>query len=362
MSTHRLLTVVPATLAVVVLAVFPLITSGFFTSTVGVRALWLGIAAASLSFLAGYAGMVSLAQTALYGLAGFTMANLVASEGGAQHVRVFGLDLGDNWSPWAGALAGVVVATLAGLVFGAIASRSAGIYFLMITLALGVLTYYFFGQVESLSGFGGVNQIPNPGLVGDALDQPDRLYYATLITAAAVYALMRYVVRTPFGFAMQGIRDDPVRMRSLGYNVALHRTLAFGLGAFIASIGGIFSVWYNGQISPGSIDLTRTINILAIAVVGGLAWLEGAWLGAFAFVLIDYSVKRWAADVDVLGGSLNGVERFETWFGVIFLIVILLSPGGLMGIWTSLTGRVERALAREPASRDNVLPAVEKSG
>ena len=69
-------------------------------------------------------------------------------------------------------------------------------------------------------------------------------------------------------------------------------------------------------------------------------------------VLIDYSVKRWAAEVDILGGSLSGVERFETWFGVIFLIVILLSPGGLMGIWTFLTGRVERALARGPTSPD----------
>jgi hypothetical protein len=72
-------------------------------------------------------------------------------------------------------------------------------------------------------------------------------------------------------------------------------------------------------------------------------------------------VKRWAADVDLLGGSLNGVERFETWFGVIFLIVILLSPGGLMGIWTFLTGRVERAMARGPTSPDPA-PVVERSG
>jgi branched-chain amino acid transport system permease protein len=361
MSAHRVLTVVPAFVAAILLAIFPLVTSGFFTSTVGVRALWLGIAAASISFLAGYGGMVSLAQTALYGLAGFAMANLVASEGGAQHVRLFGLGLGDNWSPWAGAVAGVVLATLVGLGFGLIACRSFGIYFLMLTLALGVLTYYLFAQVESLSGFGGVNQVPHPDVVGDPLDSPERLYYSTLIAAVAVYALLRYIVRTPFGYAMQGIRDDPVRMRSLGFNVALHRTLAFGLGAFVASIGGIYSVWFNGQISPGSIDLTRTINLLAIAVVGGLAWIEGAWLGAFAFVLIDYSVKRWAADVDILGGSLNGVERFETWFGVIFLIVILLSPGGLMGIWTSLTGRVERALARRPAPPEPA-PVVERSG
>ena len=145
-----------------------------------------------------------------------------------------------------------------------------------------MLTYYLFGQVESLSGFGGVNQVPHPDLVGDPLDRPDRLYYSTLIAAIAVYALLRYVVGRRSASRCRNT-GRPVRMRSLGFNVALHRTLAFGLGAFVASIGGIFSVWFNGQISPGSIDLTRTINLLAIAVVGGLAWIEGAWLGAFAF-------------------------------------------------------------------------------
>lgn len=346
MTPNRLITRVSAAIAALLLLIFPLFTSGFFTSTVGIRALWLGIAAVSVTFLAGYGGMVSLAQTALYGIGGFTMANLVAADGGAAHIRLFGLNLGDNWTPFWAAIAGILVATLFGFGFGALASRSEGIYFLMLTLALGVLTYYFFGQVASLSGFGGINQVPHPSWVGDPLTRPERLYYVTLAVAAAVYLLIRFIVRTPFGIALQGIRDDPVRMRSLGYNVALHRAFAFGFGAFIAGLAGVFSVWYNGQISPGSIDLIRTINILAIAVVGGLAWLEGAWVGAFAFVLIDYAVKRWAGDLNVLGGSINGVERFETWFGTIFLVIILLSPGGLMGIWKSFMGRLERVLTR----------------
>lgn len=361
MSARRALTWGPAGIALGVLVAFPYLTSDFVTSTVGIRALWLGMAAVSITFLAGYAGMVSLAQTALYGIAGFTMANLVAADGGAQHIRIFGLNLGDNWSPTTSAVAGVVVATIIGVAFGAIGSRSEGIYFLMLTLALGVLTYYLFGQVESLSGFGGVNQVPHPGWVGDPLDRPGRLYYVSLVAAVLVYLMIRYVVRTPFGFAMQGVRDDPVRMQSLGFNVALHRALAFGLGSFIAGIAGVFSVWYNGQISPGSVDLTRTINLLAIAVVGGLAWLEGAWIGAFAFVLIDYAVKRWAGNVSILGGSVNGVERFETWFGAIFLAIILMSPGGLMGIWTSLVGRAEQLLARPaPPEVEQAEPAIEK--
>ena len=123
---------------------------------------------------------------------------------------------------------------MVGLLFGLIASRSEGIYFLMLTLALGVLVFYLYGQVEGLSGFGGVNHVPAPHLVGDPVSSPDRLYYTALVCTAFVYVLIRYVVRTPFGLTLQGIRDDPVRMRSLGYNVALHRAIAFGFGAFIA--------------------------------------------------------------------------------------------------------------------------------
>ena len=143
------------------LATFPAFTSGFFTSTVGMRSLWLGIAASSLIFLSGYGGMVSLGQTALYGIAGLTMADLVASEGGSQHNHLFGLSLGDN-----GALGrrrrrnrrrhdrrASVRRDRA---------RAYGIYFLMLTLALGVLVYYFYGQVEGLSGFGGVNSVDRP--------------------------------------------------------------------------------------------------------------------------------------------------------------------------------------------------------
>jgi branched-chain amino acid transport system permease protein len=356
MTVARVVKWVPAGIAIVILAILPAISSEYFTKAIGVKSMWLGIAAASLIFLAGYGGMVSLAQTALYGIAGFVMGNLIAADGGVEHNHLFGLSLGDNWGAWWGAIGGIVVATIVGLFFGAIAARSYGIYFLMLTLALGVLAYYFFAQVEQLSGFGGINSIRPPHLVGNPDTHVDRLYYTALIVSAFVYVLIRYVVRTPFGIALQGIRDDPIRMRSLGYNVALHRALAFGLGAFVASMGGVLSVWYNTQISPGSIDLTRTIDVLAIAVVGGIFSLEGAWVGAFAFTLVDYAVKRWLPDLQIFGGSFNGIQRFETWFGIIFLVIILLSPGGLMGLWTLLTQRVLRALsARPPAG----TPAVE---
>lgn len=312
-----------AALAVVVilLALAPQYAPGYWLSAVLTPTLWLGIAAVSLTFLQRYGGMTSLGQVAMYGIAGFAMGNVVHtinSEGG--------LNLG--WTPWAGVAFGIAVAVVIGFLFGAIASRSYGIYFLMLTLAMSLLVFYFFGQVTTLSGFGGIRSVSHPGFIGDPITRPNPLYYSCLVASLGVYLLLRYIVRTPFGLALQGIRDDPSRMSSIGYNVPLHRALAFALGAFVASFAGILSVWFNTQISPGSIDITQTIAVLIIAVIGGLSRLEGAWIGAFAYSLIDYYSRQHAPT----WGLWINQARFNTIIGLVFLLIVLLSPDGLIGI------------------------------
>jgi branched-chain amino acid transport system permease protein len=310
----------PGFVALAILAIAPLLFSDFYLSAVITKALWLGIAAVSLIFLAGYVGMVSLGQVGLYGIAGFALANLVVADGGSAVAL----------NPWVGTLLGILVATGFGLFLGAIASRSYGIYFLMITLAFGVLVFYFFGQVTQLSGYGGVNNVERPDLVGNPVQQPARLFYIALGVSLAVYLFLRYVARAPLGLAFQGIRDDPARMRALGYNVPLLRTVAFGLGALIAGLAGILSVWWNTRISPGSISLGQTIDVLVIAVIGGLFRLEGAWVGAVVISVLD----NWLRGVELVG------TRFNTVIGTIFLAIVLLSPGGLMGIWGSAQTRL----------------------
>jgi branched-chain amino acid transport system permease protein len=149
---------------------------------------------------------------------------------------------------------------------------------------------------------------------------------------------MRYVSRTPFGLSLQGLRDEPDRMRALGFNVRLHRTLAFTFAAFIAAFAGLLAVWYNRRISPGSINLGQTIDILVIAVIGGLYRLEGAWVGALTFALLDNYSREWTPEI----GNVLAPERFNTLLGVIFLIIVLVSPGGLVGAWESGVDRLRR--------------------
>ena len=316
-----------ALVAVVVAAVVaPLIFTDFFVSVILTKSLWLGIAAASLIFLSAYGGMVSLAQVGIYGVAGMTFANLVAADGGNAAA----------WSPWAATIVALAVAVGVGLVFGAIAARSIGIYFLMITLAFSVLVYYFFSQVTQLSGFGGVNNVDLPSLVGNPGQDPTRLYYVTLAVSVIVFIALRYVSRTPFGLALQGLRDEPARMRALGFNVTRHRILAFGLAALIAGLAGVLSVWYNRRITPGSINLAQTIDVLIIAVIGGLYRLEGAWVGALTYALLDNYSRDWTPTI----GEVLGPERFNTILGIVFLVIVLASPGGLVGLWERVREKV----------------------
>lgn len=301
--------------ALVFAAIAPAILSTYWVSALLTQTMFLGIVAASLIFLSAYGGMVSLAQVAVYGIAGFVLGNATTNG------NTKGLNLG--WDPWLGVVVGIALAVAIGLLFGALASRSVGIYFLMITLTYSVIANLFFGQVTTVSGFGGISGIPTPDVVGSPDAHPNRLYYISFVTAVAMYALLRYIVRTPFGLTLQGLRDDPMRMASLGYNVTLHRTVAFGFASLVAAIGGVLFVWWNAHIDPASIDLTATIDVLVIAVVGGLYRLEGAWVGALFFVIVNNYSQR----IDFIG------SRFHTLIGAIFLVIVLVSPGGLIGLW-----------------------------
>jgi len=312
-------------IALVAAVLAPLFLSTYWVGTLLTQMLLLGIVAASLIFLSAYGGMVSLAQVALFGVAGFVVGNATTNG------NTKGLNLG--WNPWWGVLLALVVTVLIGLLFGAIASRSVGIYFLMITLTYSVIANLTFGQVTDVSGFGGISGIPTPRAIGNVSAHPNRLYYVALVVSLVIYVTLRYLTRTPFGLTLQGQRDDSVRMGSLGYNVALHRTIAFAFGAFVAAVAGILFVWWNGHIDPASIDLSATIDVLVIAVIGGLFRLEGAWVGALFFVVVN----NYSQQISFIG------PRFHTLIGLIFLALVLVSPGGLIGLWeravTKFSGR-----------------------
>jgi branched-chain amino acid transport system permease protein len=331
--------------AVLVFVLFaPQLVSGFWMDTVLTQTFILGIGAASLVFLSAYGGMISLAQAGLMGIAGYALGNMVSErvEGG----ETKGLLLG--WDPTLSVVLAILLTVGIGILFGAVASRSFGIYFLMLTLTYSVIGFLFVSQVTQVGGFSPIAGIDRytPGFMGDVVNDRQRLYYVSLLVAIVVYVLIRYLVRTPFGIALEGIRDEPTRMASLGFNVTLHRTVAFAIGSLIAALGGVLFAWWSGQLSPSDIGLSATIQLLVIAVIGGLTRIEGAWLGAFAYIWISNEVTNRIPEdgLWVVGGTFN------TLIGLAFLAIVIASPDGLLGLWDRIwNGLRSRGGPGEPA-------------
>ncbi|MFV2065225.1 MAG: branched-chain amino acid ABC transporter permease [Chloroflexota bacterium] len=299
---------------VALLLVYPQVMPRFWVLSIASQAMILGIIALSLIFLAGYVGMVSLAQVMLASIAGYITAMATVAWG----VPIL-----------IGTVLGLGAAVFVGLVIGAISARSQGIYFLMLTMALAVGFFYLTLQnYEFFNGHRGFAQIPSP--TGIPRADPPLFYYISLAAAALMYGGVKYIVRTPFGLALQGIRDNPRRMQTLGYWVVMYRIAAFGLAGLIAGVGGVLGIWYRSSISPGVADLTRTIDVLIIAVVGGLAFPAGAFVGAFVFILVE----TFASSIPsiALGPlQIEFDERFNTVIGLAFLLIVLFAPGGIVG-------------------------------
>jgi branched-chain amino acid transport system permease protein len=302
------------------LLVFPWVASPFVTFQIGGQALALGLIALSLTFLGGYGGMISLAQMTVAGIAGYALA-ILGSSGEAS------ISLGWPW--WIAVLVAVAIAAAAATFIGWLSVRTEGIYTIMITLAVGVAFYYLCLQNYSVfNGFQGFQRVHPPKVLGLDWRSPVPYYYLALFWSLAGYFFVKYILRAPFGIALQGIRDNPRRMHALGYNVTAHRIAAYAVAGVMAAVGGVLFVWYNGLVTPNSAGTSWLINILIIAVLGGMRHPIGAFLGALVFVLL----QTFAID-------LIDRERFNLVIGGVFLVIVLFSPDGLLGWWAGLKER-----------------------
>ncbi len=329
----------PAILLVAVFLLgYPLFASDFFTFQIGAYSLILGTIALSLTMLAGYGGMVSLAQMTVAGFAAYVMAIL-----GTNSVGVMGL----GWPWWLTAAIAILGAALLSTFIGAISARTEGIYTIMITLAIAVAFFYFVRQNYVIfNGFTGFAGIEPPTLFGVYWRDPMPFYYLCLAVAAFFYFAVLYGSRSSFGLGLQAVRDNPRRVRALGINVFSHRVVAYFYAGAIAGTAGVLLVWFNGRVSPGLVGVDMVIDILVIAVIGGLGAPIGPFLGAVAFVLLE----NFAID-------LIDRERFNTVIGLAFLLIVLFSPDGMLGLWRRAESRIRlpraNALWGARANRDD---------
>ena len=306
-----------AAIVVLFAVAFPYIVPnpGFWVLNAGTRTLWIGLLALSMIYLNRNLGLMSLGQLFFSGMTSYTIAILTE-----KHGMSFGLSIP----------LGVLVGTLAGLIIGWVALKTEGVYFLMLTLAVALGLYSLSLAAETITGgHTGINSVAPPKIFGIDITARNTFYYLCLIINLIVFALCVWLQRTNFGLALNGIRDNSIRTTSLGYSNRALRLAAFTFSAFIASIAGIIGLFYYQAISPDSVGLIRSIDLLVVVVVGGAGYLIGGYVGAaviavFESVIQDYTTYYVAAE------------------GALFIVILLLAPQGLMGIGDQIRARRDR--------------------
>jgi branched-chain amino acid transport system permease protein len=315
----------------VFLLLLPTFASGFVLVELFGWAMILGMIALSLMFLAGYGGMVSLVQMSVAGCAGYMVA-------------IFGTsamaDISLGWPFWLVVPVAILIAVAFGTISGILSIRTEGIYTIMITLAIASAFYYFTLQNYTIfNGFSGFNAVRTPQVFGINWREAIPFYYLILFWAVLSYLVVVYVSRSPFGLALQGTRDNARRMEALGFNVTAHRIAAYAFAALIAAIAGVLLVWHGGQISPGTAGVGPVVDILIIAVAGGIGRPIGPFIGALIYVVL----RTFALDVLEAVG-FDG-KRFQLLIGLGFLLIVLFSPDGVLGLWERWRARILRPRA-----------------
>ena len=301
----------------VLLTAFPWIAGEYYinlTSQIMIAALF----AASLNLLVGYGGMTSLGHATYLGLAAYVSAWTFLKLG-VGHATAAAIAL--------------VTTTLVSCVFGWLALRASGLSFLMITLALSqVLWGLGYRWVNVTNGDNGLSGLTRPEPFGINLDGSMHYYYfALIVVTVALYAIARFV-HSPFGASLAGTRDQPRRMSALGFDVWRIRWITFVLSAFLAAVAGLLYIYYHKYIHPSALAVSSSAEVLLGVIAGGSGTLVGPVVGA-ALVLL---LKNYASAY---------IERWNTLMGVVFVLIVMFMPDGLVPgakrLWARMRGAAQ---------------------
>jgi branched-chain amino acid transport system permease protein len=292
-------------LVLVVLIGAPLAVSPYWVGLM-TQMIIFAILAMSLDILLGYAGLPSLGHTGIFGVAAYAIAIL-----STVHHAGF-------WVCLAGAL---IVGTLVSAAFGLIVSHVRDVYFLMITLALGMVLWGVgYRWIPVTGGDNGISGIPRlEAQIGLPGTGPVTFYFVSLLALIVCGASMALLVSSPFGYTLRGIRENESRMKSLGFNTWLHCYIAYVISGLFASVAGVIWAYYNGFVSPTYLDLAASSELFLMVTLGGPGTLLGPALGAATIVLLKNVISAYT-------------QRWLLVLGVIYILTMLGAPDGLWNL------------------------------
>ena len=306
--------------------------SGSFVVLLATRAMAFAILAMSVDLLLGYTGMSSMGQAAYFGVGAYLTAVLATK-----------FHFGLGWDFWLVVVLGILIGAALAALFGLFAIRAGGVYFLMITLALGQCVWGLAYRWNSLTGGdNGINLSIRPSF-GFDLTNEVTFFYLVFAFFAVSMAMMYVLVRSPFGRSLAGIRERELRMQILGYNTWLHKYIAFIIAGAFGGLAGVLWAHTNGHVSPETVVLTTSVDSLLMVVLGGAGTLVGATIGtAIVFGLREYLSTL--------------VPWWQYALGGVYVLTILYLPMGLMGIparvWQRLKSRDKEESSNELVKKE----------
>lgn len=293
--------------ALVALALVPAVAPAYLLSLATLILIY-ALLAMSVDILAGYAGRTPLCHGAIFGAATYVVMYYVTSAGG---------------DPWLALPLGIAAALVVSLIFAALAVRTNGVYFLLLTLALGMIVWGVCQRWTSVTGGeNGLRGNARPGVLTD----PAVFYYFVLaVGLASTYVMWRFV-HSPFGLTLKGIRESESRMRSLGYNTTLHLLIGFLFSGLMAGLSGVLYAYFNSFVSPSTVALAQSVKGLLMVIVGGVGTLFGGVVGAAAIILLENVVSSFT-------------ERWSMVLGGLFVLTMIFAPEGIVGKLRSYLAR-----------------------
>jgi branched-chain amino acid transport system permease protein len=292
------------------------------------RALAFSILVMSLDILLGYTGLASLGQAAYLGVGAYATAILATK-----------YHIGLGWDFWLVMLIGSLIGAALAAIFGLLAIRASGVYFLMITLALGQCVWGLAYRWNSLTGGdNGINMRERPKFGGIDLASDITFFFLVLAVFCVALILMYTLVRSPFGRSLAGIRERELRMQILGYNTWLHKYIAFIIAGAFGGLSGVLWAHTAGIVSPVNVELPTSVDALLMAVLGGSGTLVGGVIGTF----IVFGLREFLSTL---------VPWWQYVLGVVYVATILYLPTGLMGIPERLRQRQARSNNRDTTKK-----------
>lgn len=299
-------------LALAAALALPFVGGPFWTG-LATQMLIFGLLALSVDLLLGHAGLFSLTHASFFAVSAYTVAILQVRYG---------------WPTLAAAPAGIVLGTLLAAIFG-ISVRTRGVYFILITIALGYVVWGVAHRWSSFTGGdNGVTNVPFPAVGPAAVTSHTQYYYLVLAAVILCGLGYRVLIRSPFGLGLRGIKASETRMQSLGYRTGMHLYAAFVLSGALASFAGVLYVYYNKFVNPVAASFPISVEAALMAIVGGTGTIVGPFIGAGVVL----GLRNWVSSF---------VEMHHAIMGAVFIATVLWAPQGLVGLAGRLLARLK---------------------